>query len=204
VWPKANSRGFRVAGIGYFRLPFSGRDPATEVKPHSEHTIDFAGLKDGLHTFNWTVGEAFFKEQGEQEFEHGSVEINATMDKSEALLVVNISTEGIVNVLCDHCNAPLDFPVTGKQRQIFQLNTTEDFDDEEMIGLDPSAHTIDLGHFIHECISLALPIRRVHPAGECDPEVDSALANYGPGHEEAHDPDPRWDALRKLKQEKRA
>lgn len=174
------------------------------MKPHSEHTIEFGGLKDGLHTFEWTVGDAFFKEHEESEFEHGNVNVLVTMDKSVTMLVVNITAEGAVKVACDHCNAPLDFPVKGAQRQIFQLNTTEDFDDEEVVGLDASVNSVDLGQYIHECIGLALPIRRVHPAGQCDPEVDSALANYGPGHEEAHDPDPRWDALRKLKQDKRA
>lgn len=174
------------------------------MKAQSEHIIDFAGLKDGQHIWSWEVGDAFFKEQGEQEFEHGRVGVAVTMDKSAHMLVVNIRTAGTLELACDHCNGLLDFPVEGSQRQIFQLNSVEEFDDEEMTSLDASVHTIDLGPYIHECINLALPIRRVHAAGECDPEVDSALANYGPGHEEAHDPDPRWDALRKLKQDKRA
>lgn len=174
------------------------------MKTQSEHIIDFAGLKDGQHMWSWEVGDAFFKEQGEQEFEHGKVGVSVTMDKSAHMLVVNIRTVGAVELACDHCNGLLDFPLEGSQRQIFQLNSAEEFDDEEMTSLDAAVHTIDLGPYIHECINLALPIRRVHTAGECDPEVDSALANYGPGHEEAHDPDPRWDALRKLKQDKRA
>jgi uncharacterized protein len=174
------------------------------MKPQGEHIVDFSGLKDGLHTFQWVVGDAFFKAHEEEEFAHGQVAVAVTMDKSTSMLVVNISAVGSVEVACDHCNAALDFPVNGTQRQIFQLNSTEEFDDEEMVALDASAHAVDLGQYIHECIRLALPIRRVHPPGQCDPEVDSALEHYRMGHEEDHDPDPRWEALRKLKQDKRA
>jgi uncharacterized metal-binding protein YceD (DUF177 family) len=37
----------------------------------------------------------------------------------------------------------------------------------------------------------------VHPAGQCDPEVENALGNLTVEHE--HVPDPRWDALKQLK-----
>ncbi|MBL0043566.1 MAG: hypothetical protein IPP33_03835 [Flavobacteriales bacterium] len=42
-----------------------------------------------------------------------------------------------------------------------------------------------------------MPIRHVHPEGQCDPEVDQAFQEIKVEH--SPDPDPRWDALKALK-----
>jgi uncharacterized metal-binding protein YceD (DUF177 family) len=44
---------------------------------------------------------------------------------------------------------------------------------------------------------LALPIRHVHPAGECDPEVVKAYERLRVQYEPT--PDPRWGVLDQLK-----
>ena len=59
---------------------------------------------------------------------------------------------------------------------------------DELVSLAPDAHAINLTHYIYECIRLHLPIRHVHPEGQCDPEVTRALDQVLVPHE----PDPRW------------
>jgi uncharacterized protein len=164
----------------------------------AEHTIHFSGLKDGEHLFDFVLGEAFFVATGMEEYEMGG-EVNAHVkfDKSEHLLVTNISVSGFLNVPCDHCNAPMRQPVKGEQRQIFQLTAETDIDDEELVALDLHAHEVNLSHYLFECITLHLPIRHVHPKGQCDPEVDAAFQQINVDPEP--DPDPRWDALKALK-----
>ena len=85
------------------------------------------------------------------------------------------------------------------QRQIFRMAEDEESDDDELVMLDAKAHSINLTHYIYECLRLALPIRPVHPAGQCDPEVVNALIERTTENEQH--PDPRWDALRALKNE---
>ncbi|MFN3875912.1 MAG: YceD family protein, partial [Flavobacteriales bacterium] len=102
-----------------------------------------------------------------------------------------------VRTTCDHCAHPFDLPLVGDQRQIFQLHGEPADDDEELVVLDPRAHSIGLTHYIYECLRLALPVRHVHPEGQCDPEVDALLARHAPTPE--HAPDPRWSALNTLK-----
>ena len=65
------------------------------------------------------------------------------------------------------------------------------------MSLDSRAHSINLTHYIYECLRLALPIRHVHPAGQCDPEVEQVLNKLEVDHD-PH-PDPRWEVLKDLK-----
>ncbi len=166
-----------------------------------EHTIAFTGLREGLHTFHYRIGREFFDVLNEDELKGGDLRVTVDLDKGTHMLVTNIHIEGTVALHCDACNAPLDLPVAGDQRQIFRLHSEEEtFDDEEIVGLSDSAHDINLSHYIYECMSLAMPIRRVHPEGGCDPDVVFALDRSETDNDAPVD--PRWDALRSLKEDK--
>jgi len=163
-----------------------------------EHTIHFSGLKDGSHTFNYVLGNDFFLATGLEEYAlGGEVTARVDVDKSEHLLVTNIHVVGYLSMTCDHCDSPMRQPVEGDQRQIFQLTDEKDIEDEELVPLDIHAHEVNLTHYLFECITLHLPIRHVHPEGQCDPEVDQVF-NRDKVDEEP-EPDPRWDALKALK-----
>ena len=73
---------------------------------------------------------------------------------------------------------------------------------------------IDLSWYLYEFVALHIPIRHVHPEGECDEETYQALRKHlsvmrGEGEEENEsgdagneaekETDPRWDALKKIK-----
>lgn len=165
----------------------------------SEHTIAFSGLKDGLHEFTFELGQAFFDAAGEEEFEGGRVNVLVKLDKSTSMLVTNIHVEGPVAVRCDHCNAPLDLVLSGDQLQIFRLTDDEQYDDDELVALGGHEHSVNLTHYIYECLRLALPARHVHPKGQCDPDVEQALGRLSVEHAHEPVPDPRWDALKELK-----
>lgn len=167
------------------------------MEPLPEHTIPFTGLKDGTHEFEFELGPSFFESAHEEEFEGGQVKAVVKLDKTSTLLVANMHLEGSVAVRCDHCNAPMSQPISGDQRQIFQLHGDVQPDDDELVVLDARAHSINLTHYFFECLRLSLPARHVHPAGQCDPEVDAVLGKLGLEQEPV--PDPRWDALQKLK-----
>ena len=165
-----------------------------------EHTISFIGLKDGQHEFHFELGREFFDATGEEDLEGGHVAVYVKLNKSPNLLVANIEEDGTVDLRCARCNGALAFRLHSDQRQIFRLANEEESDDDELVVLEPSAHSINVTHYIYECLWLALPIRPVHEPGECDPEVVRVLAEGTTEH--IHVPDPRWDALKELKKKR--
>lgn len=164
-----------------------------------EHTIPFIGLKDGLHDFRFELGEAFFTAAADEEMQGGQVVADVQLDKSPTMLVADIRMTGALNVVCDHCNAPMEWPVACTHRQVFHLNGRQRFDeaDDDVVGLEPDDHAINLSHHLYECLRLALPIRHVHAEGACDPEVEAALERMR--HDKTPSTDPRWEALQRLK-----
>ena len=172
------------------------------MEAQKDHTIQFNGLKDGTHPFTFSLGEAFFTASNDEEWVGGAVVATVRLDKAPAMLVVHLRTQGEVFLNCDHCNSRMSFPIEGEQRQVFNLTGREQFEeDDDVIGLDPDDQEINLTHYFYECIRLALPIRRVHPEGQCDPDVDKALTeritDRGPSA------DPRWEVLNTLKKQRR-
>lgn len=169
------------------------------MEPLQDHTIAFTGLKDGEHAFQFVLGQPFFDASGEEEWQGGDVMVDVTLDKSTSLLVTHLKAHGVVKMHCDRCDGPLDFKVQGDQRQIFSLTGGEQTDDDELVSLDDHAHSINLTHYIYECLRLAIPIRHVHAPGQCDPEVEKVLNKMIVEHEPI--PDPRWEVLKELKNE---
>jgi len=168
-----------------------------------EYTIQFTGLKDGSHEFRYELGDAFFQAASDEEIQGGEVLMTVQLDKSPTMLVAGMHARGAVRVHCDHCNGLMAFPIGGEQRQVFHLNGRTRFEEDadDVVGLDPDESEVNLTHYFYECIRLSLPIRRVHPEGQCDPDVEQAMRSHEVEHE--HAPDPRWAALNALKKKSR-
>lgn len=114
---------------------------------------------------------------------------------------LTIQCTGEVEVLCDYCTQPFMIPISGEQTFVVKLGNEEgDAVDEDIIYLPVQEHEIDIASYIYEVIILSLPLKRVHPEGECDPEMVKSIENYAASTEkENEDVDPRWEALKDLK-----
>lgn len=173
-------------------VPFGKKSLPVEALP--EHTIAISGLKDGHYDHVFTLGADFFRACGREDFLGGQAQVDVGLEKSNHLLVARIHVKGHVEMLCDRCNAPMQQPVEGDQRQIFKFTGAGETDDDELVGLPADTTEINLTHYIYECISLHLPIRHVHPQGKCDPAVMEVLERIQVNHV----PDPRWAGLKDL------
>ncbi len=170
------------------------------MEPLKEHTIPFTGLKDGSHAFRFHLDSAYFSLEGTEDFEDGTVTVDVELEKTPTMIIASIHVEGPVIVRCDRCDVPMEHHLQGDQRQIFQLNSEESVDDDELVALPPHVHSVNLTHYIYECLRLSLPVRHVHPPGQCDPEVEATLEKLAVDHEPI--PDPRWEALKTLKNQR--
>lgn len=161
-----------------------------------EHIIQFAGLKDGLHEFEFQLDDEFFGSFNDEDVLHAAFKATAILEKRPEMLELQLAVSGTMTVECDRCSKDLTIPVEGSQRQVFKVSEREAFDNEEIVAITPYDHEVDISPYLYECVKLAVPLRKVHKKKDCDPVAMAALEETSKRDEPKSD--PRWDALKAL------
>jgi uncharacterized metal-binding protein YceD (DUF177 family) len=165
--------------------------------------IQFAGLKNGEHKFDYVISDAFFSEREYSEVKHALIHTHIILNKETNLLVFDIKMEGTINVMCDRCGDNFDFPVWGERKLIVSLTNSQFEEDDEIIYLPLNSSEFDLSQTLYEYIILLLPQRRIHPDNKdgtsgCNPEA-LKLLNKISARVDKNKTDPRWEMLKNIK-----
>lgn len=178
------------------------------MKALKEFEIPFSGLKDGSHSYTFELGNTFFEAFPYGEIESGKVDAQLELFKRPDMLTLDFTLKGEVELICDRCGELYNQPISGKRQLVVNLNANSYNDEDDLITLPASAHSIDTAHWFYEFVTLLLPARRVHPENAdgtsgCDPDMiarieELAAPDTTPG-EDDEPSDPRWDALKNLK-----
>lgn len=171
------------------------------MKALDAYSIPFVGLADGHHHFEFRVSGKFFEAfDTEEGIEHTEAVFQVTLEKKTTMLELDMEMNGHCPWSCDRCGEEYQLRFSGDEHWVVKFGTEEE---DDIIVLSPDEHTLSLGQLFYESIVLNLPVRRIHPEGECDEEALSLLNSSEEGQEEDEERiDPRWDALRALKNDK--
>tara|TARA_B100001059_G_scaffold234750_1_gene278118 strand:+ start:916 stop:1419 length:504 start_codon:yes stop_codon:yes gene_type:complete len=159
--------------------------------------IPFVGLKQGVHNFNFEIGNTFFDDFPFSIIEKGSVSVELSLDKKDTVMVGNYKISGTVLTNCSLCNELFDAPIKGEMNIYYKFGDEKE-EDENLIVLSSEAYKIEPAQQIYELITVSLNANPRHKEGECNQEVLSLLRSYQRGAEENEESDPRWDKLNKL------
>ncbi|MCF8230735.1 MAG: DUF177 domain-containing protein [Bacteroidales bacterium] len=181
-----------------------------------EFRIAFSGLKLGQHEYKLSVGEAFFEKYHNLEIDHGAVDVNLVMTKKERMLIFDFHLKGWVELICDRCLGKYKHYIEDEEKMFVkrQNGIYEMVEEAEDVLIIPDDWSdFDVGHYVYEYIAVLLPMKRVHANDEkgnplCDPKMLEILNKVkvtdedekeGEKKESDENIDPRWEALRKLK-----
>lgn len=118
--------------------------------PLQPFVISVKGLKPGRSHLDWHADGQFFASFENSEIKDADLDIAVDIDNDEFEIAVECRIQGTVTVICDRCLEDLVLPVSTS------------FEEDE---------TLDLNQDIYDFVCLSLPMRRVHPDGECNEET---------------------------------
>jgi uncharacterized metal-binding protein YceD (DUF177 family) len=165
-----------------------------------EYTIQFAGLSLGEHRYEFKIEDKFFDSHVYSEIKRADIQVELSLLKQSTMMILEFSINGTVKTDCDLCTEEFDLPISGNYRLIVKVGGHETGDeDDDIIYVPANEHELDLEQYIYEYITLSLPIKRVHPEGECNEEVLKKLKGYIIDHVDEPSTDPRWEKLKNIK-----
>lgn len=164
------------------------------------YDIVFSGQKNGQHEFQFEIDKAFFQLfDTEQEFTDPKIVADVLMDKHTTFLEIFIKTSGTVNLVCDITNENFDHPIENEIKVLVKFGAEYDDSEEDVITIPMTDHAFNVAQLIYEVVMLAIPMKKISP--NISEEDLAILEKFSPKDEIEEEPasDPRWEALKKLK-----
>lgn len=185
----------------------------------SAYNLPLKSLPHGAHHFDFHLGKTFFENMESADVRDADLEVSLDVDFRNDVYDLTFVVAGTVTVACDRCLDDLELPVDARYHVVVKYGDAFRDDSDEFIEIPESESNLNVAYMIFDTVSLAIPIKHVHPLGKCNRAMSSLLKKH-----RAHDPadddadledelldeidaddastqasDPRWDALKGLK-----
>ena len=165
--------------------------------------VNIIGLSNKVHSFHYNVDKTFFEHYGTGLVSEGTFEVELTLDKRETFIDARFQIKGAATLICDRSLDPFKHPMAIDKHIVFKYGDSEEELSDEIIMINRDADSLEIGQYIYEFIGLAIPIKKLHPRyqGEPDDGAEGKII-YSSASEEQDDEDnidPRWEQLKKLK-----
>jgi len=190
------------------------------VAKFSLYNIPLKTLSQGTHTYEYVLDRKFFDAIDGEEVRKGNVSVTVNVKRTSSSFEFDFDIKGVVKVPCTRCLDDMDQEVDTRNRLIVKFGKEYSEESDEIVIIPEDEGEINIAWFLYEFIALTIPIKHVHPAGECNRIVSSKFRKHRAvsvdedddndgdtddedfsEEEESSSSDPRWDALKGLELE---
>ena len=168
----------------------------------NQYVINFTGLKEGEHNFEFDLDNKFFEHFDYNDFNSCQIKAEVRVNKKPNLLEFVFSSKGQININCFVSNEPFDYLQKHQIKLVVKFSSELINDNEELVILPVGTPTLNVAQYLFEMIILSLPIKIIHP-GVVDGSLESETLNKlkeleSKAQEKSSKIDPRWDKLKDL------
>lgn len=187
------------------------------VGKFTEFKLPLKSMTVGVHEFEYRLDKQFFINMESLDIRDADLNVKLSVNHKGDLYDMNFSVSGEVVLLCDRCLDNMQYPIDATYHIVVKYG--EDYCDasDELLIIPESDNYLNVAYMIYDTASLAIPIKHVHPKGECnkamsamlkkhrarlvndeDMELDDELFDIDDDSESTDATDPRWNELKKL------
>ena len=152
------------------------------------YKVDLKGMQTDTVSYHWHIDDNFFSAVHESEIRQGQLDVALRVKRISDSYELVFQFSGTVKVECDRCLELFDLPITAERMLKVRLGDKFE-DDGEFVTVPSQDDTFCVAWNLYEFIALELPLRRVHPDGECSFDESCLRQEHT---------DPRWDALKNI------
>jgi len=174
------------------------------MKAFSEDGLDLARLKDGRHSWDFSLGADFFSHFEHSSLKKGQLKVDFDLHKVEHVFQAELRLQGQVFTACDNCLEEIPIAIGDSINFVIKLTDEqrEDDQDREVYYIVRNDGKFYLSTHIYDLIYLGLPIKKT-----CEDPGNSEHCNIGlldkmdtinENNNEDEGTDPRWDKLKDL------
>ncbi len=146
----------------------------------SEILIPLHGATRKGQEFDFELNDRFLDEFGRNVLEGVDCKASLYVVQKGDWIEVQCAIQGNARVQCDRCLDDLFLPVDVNETLTIRFDAAPEEvvnDDDNTIILREGTSEMDLAQTLYDLVCVSLPMCRVHPEGECNPDALSRLSN---------------------------
>lgn len=193
-----------------------------QVGKFTAYKIPLKSMAAGTYEYDYKLGGQFFKDMESPDVRDADVDAHLTVVHRDGVYDLSFKFVGEVVLLCDRCLDDLHFPIDTTYHIIVKYGDAYRDDSDDLLEIPESDSELNVAYMMYDTVSLAIPIKHVHPQGKCNRAMSALLRKHRttmPGDEDAaleeelmdemdsmpdgDEPvetpvDPRWNKLKDL------
>lgn len=145
-------------------------------------------------------------EQGDLDFEDLTVkqaDVNIHFQKTRYFIKSNFTVKAVAELICDRSLQKFDYQVSGSYEVLFKpdVEAISESENSRVKPFNVNELTLSLDQEVRDTILLELPVKKLHPKylDEDGNPDDFETRKFGKDEDDEDRIDPRWEALKKLK-----
>ena len=145
----------------------------------SEITIPLHGTTREGQEFDFVLDDSFLDAFSRDILEGVDCKAHLRARHKGGWIEIECQVAGKARVLCDRCMDDLLLPVDVNETLTVRFDDSpEDVvnDDDNVIVLREGTSELDMSQLLYDLICVSLPMQRVHPEGECNPQAVARLS----------------------------
>ena len=95
--------------------------------------------------------------------ERGKLTAKVRVNKPPTNIQLLFSIKGGVELVCDRSLEPFDYPIQLEKKVDFKLGHEHKELDENLYMIEQHAPTINIAQHLYDFVSLAIPMKKIHP-----------------------------------------
>ncbi|MBG65646.1 MAG: hypothetical protein CMP73_03190 [Flavobacteriales bacterium] len=166
---------------------------------YNNYQLSLNDISKGDFLQKINIKDSFFEDFSYSEIKYTNITATIKSEKIGKELSLSIELDGWVNnLLCDLCAGDLSIKIFSKTNFILKYTAQKLESNDEIIYVKPNQNKLSLKHLLFELVILSIPNKRQHNNNECSNEMVELIKKYKKKEKKVSD--PRWDALKKLKE----
>jgi len=165
----------------------------------NQFIIDIGKLANGQYDYSFKISTEFFELFDYSLVDHGNLTVKLQLEKKTSFISLAYGIKGSVELICDRSLDKYDHQINTENKVMLKYGDEEKALTEEIEVIPFNTQKIDVSRHLYEFISVAVPMKKLHPRYLDESPEDQIIYSSSKDEEADQDLDPRWNELKKLK-----
>lgn len=143
---------------------------------HSPFALPLTAIPEGRFERGFRCDSECCRDWECDDILEADIDVALTGNRHGDVYDLDLRLTGRMSTPCDRCLDPVEVPVDVEEHLTLRYGLEHDESKDGVVVLSDQETVYDLGPYLRDTLMLALPMRRVHAPGECNPGMEEYLS----------------------------